>query len=235
MLRNPKQADSSLFDCIPQAGPCPNNCNQCFYNRPEAFYLPINTGHYPTLDEVGDGIVRVNSGHDSNINRPFVIKSTEHFPKRFFNTSIPSFDFPAPVVFTANAQEEKLPYLPSSIVRDDYEKIMFVRLRVSSTNLLHILNAATEWSRAGVPVVLTFMRYYDAPPDNDNYEYRKSIKNDYWCPKKRFMAKVMQVAIRLVAGATITMCGTLNSSYCRDCLNCERFYYRAIGAANQES
>ena len=228
MLRNPKQAGSPLFDCIPQYGPCPNNCNQCYYNRPGAFYLDLNRGHFPTLEEVGDGIVRINSGHDSNIRRAYVIVSTVHFPKRFFNTSIPSFDFPAPVVFTANAEEEKIPYLPSGIVRYDYKKIMFIRLRVSSTNLLHIFSAAAQWSEAGVPVVLTFMRYYDPPPDAVNYEYRKSVKNDYWCPKKRFIAGVMKVAKLLQTKAIITICGTLESSYCRDCLKCQSFYHQAM-------
>ena len=228
MLRNPKHVDSPFFDCIPQSGPCPNGCNQCYYNRSGAFYLSLDTGHFPTLAEVGDGIVWVNSGHDSNINRKYVIESTAHFPKRFFHTSIPSFDFPAPVVFTANAEEEKIPYLPSSIVRDDYQKIMFIRLRVSSTNLLHIFNAAFKWSWVNIPVVLTFMRYYDPPPDAVNYEYRKSIKNNYWCPKKSFVQNVMRVVEALSINAKITMCGTIESGYCRDCLNCERFYYQAM-------
>ena len=61
----------------------------------------------PTLDEVGDGIVRINSGHDSNIGRDEVIRATEQYPRRFFNTSIAKFDFPAPVVLTANPREEE--------------------------------------------------------------------------------------------------------------------------------
>jgi len=219
-MRNPKQAGTKLFDCIPQIGPCPNKCNQCFYN-----HFPIDRPHFPTLTEVGDGIVRVNSGHDSNINRDFVIDSTKQYPKRFFNTSIPEFDFPAPVVFTVNPVEEGTPYFPNLCDPNDLEKIMFVRLRVSSTNLLHVFNAAIKWSEAGVPVVLTFMRYYESPPDYKNYEFRKHIENSYWCPTKTFMTLVVQT---LSANAEITMCGTPESSYCRDCLNCERYYYRAM-------
>lgn len=230
MRRNPKQDGTKLFDCIPQRGPCPNQCNQCFYNH--AFYLSIDRSHFPTLEEVGDGIVQVNSGHDSNINRDHVIESTKQYPKRFFNTSIPEFDFPAPVVFTANPVEEGTPYLPNQCNRSDLEKIMFVRLRVSSTNLLHILDAAIKWSMASIPVVLTFMRYYEDPPDLVNYEFRKSIKNDYWCPTKIFMMLVMQIAQSLEANPFITMCGTPKSSYCRDCLNCERYYYRALSLGN---
>ena len=104
MKRNPKQDGSNLFDCIPQRGPCPNNCNQCYYNH--NFYLPIERGHFPSVEEVGDGIVRVNSGHDSNNQRDYVISSTEQYDKRFFNTSIPILNFPDPVVLTVNPKEE---------------------------------------------------------------------------------------------------------------------------------
>jgi hypothetical protein len=228
MERNPKQAGTNLFDCVPQAGPCPNNCNQCFYNRPGAFYLPIDVPQMPIRDEVGDGILRVNSGHDSNINRDHVIAITNHFPKRFFNTSVPKFDFPAPVVYTANPREEEPAKRPMDIHL--YTNIMFIRLRVSATNLIDILDAAYEWSVADVPVVLTFMRYYDYPPNNQFcYEYRKSIwPSRSWAPTREFMAGVMRVAQKLTTLAPITMCGTLDSGYCRDCLNCEKFYQRMM-------
>ena len=64
--RNPKQVGTILHDCVPQKGPCPNNCNQCYYN--ECFYA----GHEPLIPEPRDvvgGIVRMNSGHDSNIEK----------------------------------------------------------------------------------------------------------------------------------------------------------------------
>ena len=105
--RNPKQESTNLFDCKPQTGPCPVGCAECFYNRPGAFYADIEQPIMPTLDEVGDGIVRINSGHDSNIDRDEVIRATEQYPRRFFNTSIAEFDFPAPVVLTANPKEEE--------------------------------------------------------------------------------------------------------------------------------
>jgi len=86
--RNPKQDGSNLWDCKPQCGPCPLNCNQCFYNRPGAFYVPIDEPHMPTVEEVGEGIVRVNCGHDSNVERELVVAATERYPRKFFNTSI---------------------------------------------------------------------------------------------------------------------------------------------------
>ncbi len=39
---------------------------------------------------------------------------------------------------------------------------------------------------------------------------------------------VMRVVEALSINAKITMCGTIESGYCRDCLNCERFYYQAM-------
>ena len=68
-VRNPKQEGTPFWDCIPQTGPCPMQCNQCFYNRPGAYYVPIDKPHVPTPEEVGDGIVRMNCGHDCN-NQP---------------------------------------------------------------------------------------------------------------------------------------------------------------------
>lgn len=226
MKRNPKQDGSNLFECVPQAGPCPNNCNQCFYNH--GFYLPIHRGHFPTLEEVGNGIVRVNTGHDSNFDRPYVIESTEPYPKRFFNTSIPEFNFPDPVVFTANPQEEYA--VPNHCIpKNQLDRLMFVRLRTSSTNVSLVANAAEQWGNAGVPVLLTFMRYYDEEAfekqNKSQYVQRKHINNSYWCPTDYFM----RAALKFVSAfnSEIEMCGTPRSSLCKDCLHCEKYYYKA--------
>lgn len=227
MKRNPKQEGSPLFDCIPQVGPCPNNCNQCYYNRPGAFYLPIDKAHFPTLEEVGDGIVRVNSGHDSNIDYDHVIRSTAHYPKRFFNTAIPILDFPDPVVFTANRKEEELPFLPEHLNRqvEHFKKLMFIRLRVSSTNLHYVAIATTLWGSIDVPIVLTFMRYYEEEvfkqQSIEHYELRKSIKNEYYCPTPFFVEEVTRTLRHL--DCEIKVC----EGYCRDCLNCEHYYHQA--------
>jgi len=220
MKRNPKLEGSNLFDCIPQKGPCPNNCNQCYYNH--HFYLPIDQSHFPTSEEVSNGIVRVNSGHDSNIERNYVISSTDQYSKRFFNTSIPNLDFPDPVVLTINPDEEKYYYPPSGII--DLYKLMFIRIRVSSTNLSLVIQAIKAWESANVPIILTFMRYYDKEVFNKQYsecyEYRKSHLNFYWCPTSRFM-KLIYSLMKLFNNY-IYVC----SGLCRDCGNCEYFYYQ---------
>ena len=42
--------------------------------------------------------------------------------------------------------------------------LMFVRLRTSATNLLLVDKAVAAWTAAKVPVVITFMAYYDHEP-----------------------------------------------------------------------
>lgn len=161
--RNPKQRGSNLWDCKPQVGKCPQGCNQCFYNRPNAFYIPIDEQIIPEPSEVGDGIVRMNCGHDSNAQRDLVVKTARRYRDFFFNTSIPNFNFPGPVVYTANPKEESLPVLPSCRSNWDLNNLMFVRLRVSASNLAKIEPAIRSWTEYNIPVVLTFMAYYDPP------------------------------------------------------------------------
>jgi len=235
--RNPKQEGTPFFDCIPQIGPCPINCNQCFYNRPGAYYVPIDKPHVPTPEEVGDGIVRMNCGNDSNNQRDLAIEAAQKYKRFFFNTSIPRFDFPAPVVLTANPKEEHPAALPCWHGETWYapaENLMFVRLRTSATNLALVDQAVAAWTAAQVPVVITFMAYYDGePPEvpaevgfmHPAYEWRVRHINSYWCPTKQFMRFVMQ---RYRGNRLVSMCSSIDSAYCRDCRNCETYYLQTM-------
>lgn len=239
-VRNPKQEGTPFFDCIPQTGPCPVGCNQCFYNRPGAYYVPIDKPHVPTVEEVGDGIVRMNCGHDSNIQREKVIAQARQYPRFFFNTSLPRYDFPGPVVLTANPKEEEKSAcaLPNWHGNEWYcpaPNLMFVRLRTSSTNLDLIDAAVAAWTAAKVPVVLTFMAYYDHEP-RVPFHVREAVKeacygwkvrhiNSYWCPTKPFMRWVMQ---RYRGNRLVSMCSSIDSGYCRNCRNCETHYLQAM-------
>lgn len=239
--RNPKLKNTRLFDCIPQSGLCPLNCNQCFFNRPNAFFVDINQPHMPSPEEVGDNIVRVNSGNDSNNQRDFVIAATKHYKHRFFNTSLPKFDFPAPVVFTANPREEERPYIPENVGAPI--NLMFVRLRVSSTNINLVSDAAYAWTDADVQVVLTFMRYYDKKPDMQQaviqygldperiYIWKQHIINAYWCPTHEFIKETMSL---FKNNRLVSLCGSLESSFCKDCLNCETYYWQALKRMHNE-
>ena len=229
--RNPKQEDTPYFDCIPQSGACPIGCAECFFNRPGAYYVPLDQlPLVPTPEEVGDGIVRMNCGNDSNNQRGLVIATAEQYKHVFFNTSIRNLDFPGPVVLTANPREEEpawLPFFAAEVPRN----LMFVRLRVSGTNLGHIDDAVRWWTQGGVPVVLTFMAYYTERPKVDEaevglpagecYEWRVRHINSYWCATKAFMRKVLA---RYANNRLASMCGSIDSGYCRTCRNCESYY-----------
>ena len=74
---------------------------------------------------------------------------------------------------------------------------MFVRLRTSATNLALVDKAVAAWTAAQVPVVITFMAYYDAEPQVPDdvlqavggpcYEWRVRHINSYWCPTPAFI------------------------------------------------
>jgi hypothetical protein len=230
--RNPKQEGTPFWDCIVQTGECPMRCNQCFYNRPGAYYVPLeDMPLIPDPEEVGDGIVRMNCGHDSGFEMPKVIEQAAKYKHAFFNTSIPQVvsQFPGPVVLTANRQEEQR----ATMLAPPPKNLMFVRLRTSATNLFWIDMAVDHYTAWKVPVVITFMAYYDAKPSvaseveseigsvDDLYEWKVRHINSYWCPTKLFMRYVMN---RYSDNRLVAMCSSIGSAYCRDCRNCETYY-----------
>lgn len=241
-LRNPKQEGSNLYDCKPQVGACPMNCNQCFYNRPGAYYGDVDSPLIPSPEEVGDGIVRMNCVHDSNIEKDSVLDAAKKYKNAFFNTSIANFDFPGPVVYTANSKEEE-PVDLTPILKDGkaLQNLMFIRLRVSTINTLHIAHAVTAIHRmTRIPIVLTFMAYYDnrlvdlvdMDSEHPHYEWKKRHINSYWCLNRYSKMQILG-SMKNIAGRQVTMCGTLDSVYCRDCRNCETYYWQAVKHLNE--
>ncbi|MDD3102377.1 MAG: hypothetical protein PHE59_04515 [Patescibacteria group bacterium] len=219
MDTNPKLVGSNLIECIPQTGKCPNKCPECFYNG--AFYRPLDTPLIPTKKEAIFKLVRVNSGHDSNIQRELVIRKTKDFPNKFYNTSIPKFDFPGPVVFTCNGHKLILVDSPPP-------NIMFVRFRLATNNLEEADEAVKYyWVKHQIPVVMTFMRYYNKEnvPDLKKYKLNKHILNHCYVLKPEFMIEIMSRWNKMnppILG--VRMCGTPYSSFCADCRNCEFLY-----------
>ncbi len=228
-MRNPKQEGTNLFDCKSQKGLCPRNCNQCFYNQLGAENDLVRNTIFPRVEDVGeDGIVRVNSFHDSNLNIKQVILDSNKYKKRFFNTAIPNFDFPDPVVYTANSSEEEpinLDFLQSK----DLYKLMFIRLRVSSTNLRHVKQATgIILNFSDVPIVWTLMKYYATAalpcfPKDDCYELKKVLLHERWTPNRKLKERV-QLRINAFKNRRVTLCGTIFSEFCKDCKNCETYY-----------
>jgi len=228
--RNPKQEGTGYFDCIPQAGPCPIGCNQCFFNRPGAYYVPLDQlPLVPTPEEVGDGLVRMNCGNDSNNQRELVIDTAKQYRRYFFNTSIPRLAFPGPVVLTANPKEEDESHYAWPVRHGDTwqspaANLMFVRLRTSATNLALVDKAVAAWTAAQVPVAITFMAYYDHEPKVPGDLIFKGPCYE-WRPTKDFMRWVMS---RYAENRLVSMCSSVNSPYCRDCRNCETYYLQTM-------
>ena len=230
MVRNPKQDGSVLYDCIPQVGPCPNQCHECFYNRAGAFYLDIAHPHVPAPETLPAGaIVRMNSGHDSNLQRELVVRTAAQYDQVFFNTSLPTFDFPGPFVLTVNPKEEEVYHRPPTARMP--KSLMFVRVRVSPSNRRLAQDAIWSWTSNGIPTVLTFMRYYDMPvPENKwpavktPYVFKQHILNSYWCPTAAYTRAVMGV---FADNPLVSMCGGHEGGLCKTCRNCETYYLQS--------
>ncbi len=226
MDQNPKLEGSNLIDCIPQTGECPNHCPECFYNGGR-FYRSLDTPLIPSAADAAGKIVRVNSGHDSNIERDKVLATVREaqYDHYFFNTSIPKLNFPGPVVLTVNPQNR-----PDQLHLVDPipPNLMFVRVRARLDDWDLVRKVHKHYSQAEVPVVVTFMRYIDRPKlDLDlraHYTHDTHITNRYWCPTSEGMSNFMAT----FKGSGIRMCGTPYSSFCADCGNCEYLYWRAV-------
>jgi hypothetical protein len=220
MTQNPKLKDSNIIDCIPQTEECPLKCDECFYNGGR-FYRTIQEPLMPTVDEAQDKIVRVNSGNDSNVNQEFVIEQTKQYSNKFYNTSLPNFDFPEPVVFTCNGRNLIL-------AEKGLENLMFVRVRATIFDVETIDKAVQHYLvKHKIPIVLTFMRYYDINKIPQEYrhffEFKKHVLNSYYCHTLEAQLKVMSK----YKGLGVRMCGTNVSSFCIDCGNCEFLYWKA--------
>ena len=217
-MDNPKLAGSNLIDCIPQTGECPVGCAECFYNGGR-FYRTLDEPLIPTQEEAQGKIVRMNSGHDSNIEREKVIGIAQNYEHFLFNTAIPRFDFPGPVVFTCNGKRPLL-------VDNCPSNIMFVRVRMNAWGLTAQDWIVKHYLERDVPIVLTFMRYYSQEGIRRPHHYMltKSILNDYWQPKPDSKAFILA----RYEGTGVRVCGTTVSPFCVDCRNCELLYWEAM-------
>ncbi len=227
-IRNPKLEGSSIIDCIPQVGQCPNGCLECFYNA-EGFFTDKTEPLLPSLDEVGDSVVRVNSGHDSNIQRDLVIETTKIYPKKFYNTSLPKFDFPGPVVFTCNGRDTDY----SALMVADTTNVMMVRFRSNLWNL-DLLGEVIEYYgiKKKIPITLTFMRYRDENHIPEHYQklYVKKVHilNSYYVLDEEIKQEIGEQFKYL--GKLVGLCGSYKSSFCKDCYRCLYCFERFTGS-----
>lgn len=227
-IENPKTKGSGMVAAIPQKGTCPVNCDDCFFQSGRSYLEPLekNLPNMPDLETTKHNVIRVNDGNDSNNQRDVVIKAMEPWPMKFFNTSIPKdIDmFPGPVVLTLNPGNmtdkriHKLVEIPKNL--------MFVRLRVNMWNVNLLEEAIAHYGT--VPIVLTFMRYYNnAIPEEYKqfYVYKKKILNSYFMLNENGW-KAWQNVINTYKN--VFTCGKEgdNSSFlCSECGNCLREFF----------
>jgi len=243
---NPKTKGSGIICCIPQRGKCPVGCANCFFQSGRSYLEPLedNLPNMPSLEEVGNKVVRVNDGNDSNNDFNKVLKDTTHYPLKFYNTSMNKNirKFNAPVVLTVN---------PSNMTDDDFHwikvipsNLMFVRFRINTWNdnpidniYIKDIGLATKcinyYTSRNVPVVLTFMAYYDKSVipiiNRPDYIYRKRTTNSYYAITTSAWEYVMD---RYKYNHLVYSCGKiegeLGTTKCSRCGNCLREYFNTI-------
>jgi len=236
---NPKTKGSGIVCCIPQTGTCPNNCEDCFFQGGRSYLEPLadNLPNMPSPDNViYDGsVVRVNDGNDSNVDRKKVITAVQCYPRRFYNTAIPHSigEFDAPVVLTLN---------PGGMTDKGFHRLndpmpanlMFVRFRTNIWNLDLAKEAVDLYTGHGVPVVLTFMAYFEQAkniPDLElrGYVFRKRTLNSYYAITTEAWDEVMAVhRFNKLVHSCGKVEGEKGDTKCRFCGNCLREYFATM-------
>lgn len=227
-IENPKTKDSGILCCIPQTGTCPMKCSDCFFQSGRSFLEPLdeNLPNMPKEEQALGLVVRVNDGNDSNNQRDLVIDKTEIYSDKFYNTSIPKDleGFDAPVVLTINpAKMTDIRYhaLPDPIPQN----LMFVRIRTDMWNLNLVSEAVDYYTERDVPVVLTFMAYFNDPVPVDYrkfYEFKKRTLNSYYVIKYEAWKKAMAM---FETNPLVHSCSGPNNFKCKNCGTCIREYY----------
>lgn len=231
-IENPKTKGSGILCAIPQTGTCPNGCKDCFFQSGRSYLEPLKD-HLPNLPDINDvsfQIIRVNDGNDSNVDYKTVVEATSGYRHKFFNTAIPKLNhFKSPVVLTVNPG--KMTDHSFYTVQDIPKNLMFVRFRSNTWNTKLRDECVKFYSEREVPVVLTFMAYFNDTSDMPlshakNYIFRKRTSNDYHA--------ITTDAWREVMGAYkdnkwVYSCGKIEGedgdTHCARCGNCIREYF----------
>ncbi|HRY62450.1 MAG TPA: hypothetical protein P5056_01630 [Candidatus Paceibacterota bacterium] len=230
-IENPKTKGSGILCCIPQKGVCPVGCADCFFQSGRSFLEPLdeNLPNMPSLKMSRGHVIRVNDGNDSNNNRELVLKNTEQYADKFYNTSIPRdlAGFNAPVVLTVNpghmthSRFHELEVPPTNL--------MFVRVRVNTWNLDLVKYVVEHYTSRKVPVVLTFLAYYKTgipACEEKNYILRKRTLNEYRAITTEAWRGIMKM---FEDNPLVHSCGKIEgdkgSTGCKNCGNCLREYF----------
>lgn len=234
---NPKTKSSGIHCVIPQTGRCPNNCEDCFFQSGRSYLEPLydNLPNMPpnNLSDVENRVFRINDGNDSNVDRETVMEMAMSYPMKFYNTSIPRDleEFEDPFVLTIN------PSYNTDInwwkmLEPIYKNLMFVRIRTNTWNIDNVVKPAVEYyTSRNVPVVLTFMAYFDTPENiplhhKKKYMFRKRTLNSYFAITTKAWEEVME---EFKYEPYVYSCGKiegeLGTTKCARCGNCIREYF----------
>ena len=228
---NPKLAGSGIVGCIPQDGPCPYKCPDCYYQSGRG-YNPDLVSNMPPSDW---RVVRVNEGNDSNNQRDLVIERTLGYNHKFYDSSVPVHipDFPGPIVITVNPG--KMRDVAFHKIKDPIpDNLMFVRVLATTWNKSIRDKAIEYYTSRKVPVVLTWFRFWETAyemPEQDwcAYEYRKHVTNEYWAIKNWAWKIEME---QYENNDYVFSCGKAegegHDSRCRFCGNCLREYFTTL-------
>jgi len=233
-IENPKTKGSGIICAIPQKGRCPNECVDCFFQSGRSYLEPLedNLPNMPSDRKAIDRLLRVNDGNDSNMNKGWVIKATENYFWKFYNTSIPDLNFDSPVVLTLNPgwmTDEQFFHLKDPMPKN----LMFVRIRTNTWNLKKVVVPAVKYyTIREIPVVLTFMAYFTTPIPEDykeDYVFRKRTLNSYNAITTEAWERVMNL---FKYNKWVHSCGKIEGekgdTHCRFCGNCLREYFATM-------
>jgi hypothetical protein len=226
-LENPKTKGSGIFCVIPQKEKCPRGCAGCFFYGGRSYLEPLEE-NLPNIPEPQEGrVYRINDGGDSNVERDTVLRVSERYPLRFYNTSFPQFEFDAPVVLTVNPGE----MTDVNFYKVEHPLLMYVRYRVNTWNWRKIGKSLIMWYvERKVPVVLTWMAYEkeEEIPQEHRKEYERATRtlNEYWCVKEEPWKKIMKQVKDTNFGKFVESCGTWEQHECKWCGNCLKFFFK---------
>ena len=250
-IENPKTKGSGIICAIPQKGICPNMCEDCFFQSGRSFLEPLdeNTPNIPSIEEIKGRVVRVNDGNDSSNQMKLVMESVKDFPMKFYNTSNPYRidEFDAPVVLTLNpGKKTDVSWWAKSPIP---KNLMFVRIRTNMWNINKVVIPAVKfYSEREVPIVLTFMAYFDTADKikvkkfyyidgmKDAYIFRKRTLNKYWAITTiawKFIMEKFQYNKWVYSCSKIE--GEKGTHACHRCGNCLREYFYTMEKMRNES
>lgn len=242
---NPKTDGSRILCAIPQSvpegveKPCPQGCRHCFFQGGRSFLEPLHEKlpNMPPPEMAKGMIVRFNDGLDSNVDREVVVAAAEQYDDAFFNTSIPRdlAGFVRPVVLTVNPG--KWTDRRAHLVDPCPPNLMFVRIRANAWNTELAARVVEHYTSRDVPVVFTFMAYFDKEGEESGredipqefrhlYEFAGRTLNKYWVATQAVWDTVLAP---FADNPLVLTCGPNAKTYpCKHCGNCERLYLRCM-------